>query len=105
MTTATIDGPFPVPDDKPGFRGGNHAGAVRTCDTTGLPVCLTAQLFIKKFTQFASSTTPSNAVCGGGAPPGSRKTAITPSPGRRANPARTSSNSRRRSGPPLSPAS
>jgi cytochrome c oxidase subunit 1 len=26
---------------------GNHAGAVRTCDTTGLPVCLTAQLFIK----------------------------------------------------------
>ena len=27
---------------------GNHPpGAVRTCDTTGLPVCLTAQRFIK----------------------------------------------------------
>lgn len=26
---------------------GNHAGAVRTCDTTGLPVCLTAQAFIR----------------------------------------------------------
>ncbi len=26
---------------------GNHNGAVRTCDTTGLPVCLVAQTFIK----------------------------------------------------------
>ncbi|MBI5494495.1 MAG: cbb3-type cytochrome c oxidase subunit I [Deltaproteobacteria bacterium] len=34
-------------DEAPGFRQGNHQGAVRACDTTGLPVCLTAQLFIK----------------------------------------------------------
>lgn len=26
---------------------GNHAGAVRTCETTGLSVCLTAQTFVK----------------------------------------------------------
>ena len=47
-TSITMDGAaLPVPDEKPGFLKGNHAGAVRTCDTTGLPVCLTAQLFIK----------------------------------------------------------
>jgi len=34
----------PVPAAKP---GGNHGGAVRTCDTTGLPVCLVAQKFVK----------------------------------------------------------
>jgi cytochrome c oxidase subunit 1 len=47
--TATIDTvlPEPQPEGKPGFLKGNHAGAVRTCDTTGLPVCLTAQRFIK----------------------------------------------------------
>lgn len=32
---------------------GNHEGAVRTCDTTGLPVCLTAQQFIKLNAVFA----------------------------------------------------
>lgn len=32
---------------------GNHAGAVRTCDTTGLPVCLVAQQFIKINAVFA----------------------------------------------------
>ncbi|MBK7859671.1 MAG: cbb3-type cytochrome c oxidase subunit I [Archangiaceae bacterium] len=37
-----------VPDEeKPGFKTGNHAGQVRTCETTGLPVCLTAQRFIR----------------------------------------------------------
>ncbi len=41
--------PMPAADrPKAGFLQGNHAaGAVRSCDTTGLPVCLTAQLFIK----------------------------------------------------------
>ncbi len=34
----------PVPAGKP---QGNHKGAVRTCDTTGLPVCLVAQQFVK----------------------------------------------------------
>jgi cytochrome c oxidase subunit 1 len=34
----------PVPAGKP---KGNHNGAVRTCDTTGLPVCLVAQQFVK----------------------------------------------------------
>ncbi len=37
----------PVSGDLPAQPRGNHAGAVRTCDTTGLPVCLTAQPFIK----------------------------------------------------------
>jgi len=42
----TIDGgrESPVPAAQP---GGNHAGAVRKCDTTGLPVCLVAQKFVK----------------------------------------------------------
>ncbi len=31
-----------------GFLEGNHpAGEIRKCDTTGLPVCLTAEKFIK----------------------------------------------------------
>ena len=34
--------------EEPGFREGNFAaGKVRTCDTTGLPVCLTAQTMIR----------------------------------------------------------
>ncbi len=42
MTTITVGG------DIPARPVGNHpAGTVRTCDTTGLPVCLTAQYFIK----------------------------------------------------------
>ncbi len=42
MTTTTID------SDIPSRPTGNHApGQVRSCDTTGLPVCLTAQRFIK----------------------------------------------------------
>ena len=33
---------------------GNHLpGRVRTCDTTGLPVCLTAQPFVKLHAVFA----------------------------------------------------
>ncbi len=50
MTTATLDLPsaVPLPEEKPGFGVGNHLpGQVRTCDTTGLPVCLNAQRFIK----------------------------------------------------------
>ncbi len=45
--------PIPMPGaggvaDEPGFAKGNHAGGeVRTCDTTGLPVCLNAQFFIR----------------------------------------------------------
>ena len=43
MTTTTV-GEVAVP----GRPAGNHpAGMVRTCDTTGLPVCLTAEKFIK----------------------------------------------------------
>lgn len=30
-----------------GFAQGNHAGVLRKCDTTGLPVCLVAEKFIK----------------------------------------------------------
>ena len=42
MTTITVGG------DIPARPVGNHpAGAVRTCDTTSLPVCLTAERFIK----------------------------------------------------------
>jgi cytochrome c oxidase subunit 1 len=44
MTTTTIGGARGVPSAP---RGNHPAGAVRTCDTTGLPVCLTAQRFIK----------------------------------------------------------
>ena len=47
MRAPAIEGDLPIPDEKPGFRQGNHAGAVRTCDTTGLPVCLEAQRFIQ----------------------------------------------------------
>src|SRR5687768_7196404 len=41
--------PMPVPIDLPrtGLATGNHAGKVRTCDTTGLPVCLVAERFIR----------------------------------------------------------
>jgi cytochrome c oxidase subunit 1 len=43
MTSKAITG-----DEDIGFVRGNHpAGGVRTCDTTGLPVCLTAQSFIR----------------------------------------------------------
>jgi cytochrome c oxidase subunit 1 len=45
MTTTTVGGELPVTADRP---AGNHAaGQVRACDTTGLPICLTAQRFIK----------------------------------------------------------
>jgi cytochrome c oxidase subunit I len=44
--TAPEVSPAPA-DETPGFKKSNHGGAVRTCDTTGLPVCLTAQMFIK----------------------------------------------------------
>ena len=43
-------GALPVADDTPAPTKpkGNHApGAVRSCDTTGLPVCLAAQQFVK----------------------------------------------------------
>ena len=39
-------GGVPIEDDRP-VRGNQAADAVRTCETTGLPVCLTAQRFIK----------------------------------------------------------
>ena len=42
MTTKTMT----LDDDLP-VRGNHAPGAVRTCDTTGLPVCLTAQFFIR----------------------------------------------------------
>jgi cytochrome c oxidase subunit 1 len=43
MTTTTVGGTAAQPTPR-----GNHApGAVRACDTTGLPVCLTAQRFVK----------------------------------------------------------
>jgi len=46
MTTASLN-ELPYPEDETA-RGGNHApGRVRTCDTTGLPICLTAQHFIR----------------------------------------------------------
>lgn len=42
MTTTTVEG------DIPGRPIGNHpASMVRACDTTGLPICLTAERFIK----------------------------------------------------------
>jgi cytochrome c oxidase subunit 1 len=44
MTTTTIEGARGLPSAP---RGNHPAGAVRACDTTGLPVCLTAQRFIK----------------------------------------------------------
>jgi cytochrome c oxidase subunit 1 len=43
MTTTTADGGIP---ERP-IAGNHPATRVRTCDTTGLPVCLTAQRFIK----------------------------------------------------------
>ena len=46
--TDAEDSSAPKPTPK-----GNHAGAVRTCDTTGLPVCLVAQQFIKINAVFA----------------------------------------------------
>jgi cytochrome c oxidase subunit 1 len=44
MTTTTVDEASGVPLAP---RGNHPAGAVRTCETTGLPVCLTAQRFIQ----------------------------------------------------------
>ncbi len=43
MTTTTISGDTPLAEP----RGNHAAGTVRACDTTGLPVCLTAQRFMK----------------------------------------------------------
>jgi cytochrome c oxidase subunit 1 len=58
MTTGTIDmGQAPSVAEggagAPRNPAGNHAGAVRVCDTTGLPVCLVAQQFIKLHAVFA----------------------------------------------------
>jgi cytochrome c oxidase subunit I len=40
--------PEPKSQPAPGFRVGNHSGGqVRTCDTTGLPVCASAERYIK----------------------------------------------------------
>lgn len=48
MSTASTVAGAPVDDEVPGWGKGNHAaGEVRTCDTTGLPVCLTAQRYIR----------------------------------------------------------
>jgi cytochrome c oxidase subunit 1 len=44
MTTTTVEGDVPL-SGRP--RGNHPATGVRTCDTTGLPVCLAAQRFIK----------------------------------------------------------
>jgi len=45
MTTTTFGGAIPAPEPR---AAGNHPrGMVRACDTTALPVCLTAQRFIK----------------------------------------------------------
>lgn len=47
MSTLTAGiGATPLPLDPIPVKG-NHAGKVRTCDTTGLSVCLTAQTFIR----------------------------------------------------------
>ena len=44
MTTTTIGGETPFE----GEASGNHSqGMVRSCDTTGLPICLTGQRFVK----------------------------------------------------------
>jgi len=43
MTTTTISGDAPLAEP----RGNHAAGSVRACDTTGLPVCLSAQRFMK----------------------------------------------------------
>jgi cytochrome c oxidase subunit 1 len=50
MSTAIPSAPLvrealPPGESQPAL--GNHAGAVRTCETTGLPVCLAAQRFIR----------------------------------------------------------
>ncbi len=51
MSTITVPLPVPSPSPSPAPPrpvGGNHAAnEVRTCDTTGLKVCLSAQTFIK----------------------------------------------------------
>ncbi len=44
MTTTTVDQAGAIPAAP---RGNHPAGAVRSCDTTGLPVCLTAQRFMR----------------------------------------------------------
>ncbi len=46
MSTLAIPSPVPAVDPRP-VRGNHPAAQVRTCETTGLPVCLTAQQFIK----------------------------------------------------------
>lgn len=56
MHTATASDELPAGGaaTETGFGRGNHrAGEVRSCDTTGLPVCLTAQKFIRLHATFA----------------------------------------------------
>ncbi len=57
MTTGTIDVPLApgaARESAPSARPqGNHGAAVRVCETTGLPVCLVAQQFIKLNAVFA----------------------------------------------------
>jgi len=49
MTSKAITG-----DEEVGFAQGNHpAGGLRSCDTTGLPICLTGQTFIRLNAVFA----------------------------------------------------
>jgi cytochrome c oxidase subunit 1 len=45
--STTPDALLPADDTAPPATGNQSAGAVRTCETTGLPVCLTAQRFIQ----------------------------------------------------------
>jgi cytochrome c oxidase subunit I len=46
-TAVAIPAPVERESASPEDIKGNHAGVVRTCDTTGLPVCLVAQQFIR----------------------------------------------------------
>lgn len=46
-TAVAIPAPLDWESAPPEKITGNHAGNVRKCDTTGLPVCLVAQLFIR----------------------------------------------------------
>jgi hypothetical protein len=43
MSTTTVGGE--IPETRP--QGNHPASLVRSCDTTGLPICLTAQKFVK----------------------------------------------------------
>src|SRR5690606_17520604 len=46
MSTIAVGAPPVAVDPRPA-RGNHHPSRVRTCDTTGLPVCLDAQRFIR----------------------------------------------------------